>query len=147
MAQRQIGCHTVKRAQFQASAERPNTSTNRSETRTPALAITIVLPFRRLHLTFNLRCLHLLKLMCPLISRPKGLDAIQTNVLYSMSRESCANQSYEGVSSGSFYRCLTVYTMYLPHVNSRVCVPQALFILYSVTLPHLDRTLTNFVKE
>jgi len=75
MAQRQTGCHTVKRAQFQASAEGPNASTNRSAMRTPLLVITIVFQFRRVRLTFNLRCLHLLKLKCPLISRPKGLDA------------------------------------------------------------------------
>jgi len=75
MAERQIGCHTVKRAQFKVSAERPNASTNRYVMRTPVLAITIVLPFRRVHLTFSLRCRHILKLMCPLISRPKGLDA------------------------------------------------------------------------
>jgi len=36
--------------------------------------------------------------------------------------------------------------MYLPHVNSRVCVTQALFSLHLVTLPHLDRTHMIFVK-
>jgi hypothetical protein len=112
MAQSQTGCHTVKRAQFQVSAERSNASTNRSAMRKPLLAITVVLPFRRVHLTFNLRCLYLLKLMCPLICRPKRLDAFSTNVLYSMFSESCANHSHEEVSSGSFKGCLTVY--YVP---------------------------------
>ena len=75
MAQRQTGCRTVKRAQLLASAERQNASTNRSAMRTPLLDVTIVLPFRRIHLTFHLRRLHLLKLMCPLISKPKRLEA------------------------------------------------------------------------
>jgi len=60
-----------------------------------------------------------------------------------MFSESCANQSYERFLQA---RCLTVYTLYLPQVNSRVRVPQALCILYLVTLPHFDRTRKIFIK-
>jgi len=146
MAQRQISCHTVKRTQFQVSAERPNALDQQicnTDACTGHYHCPSVSPP-----TFNLRS----KVSSPFqvnvsfdleTDRPRRI--LNKRSLFDVQRTLCKPKLRRGFI-GIFCRCLTVYTMYLPHANSRVCVPHALFILYLVTLPHLDRTHTIFVK-